>query len=210
MIGISDDIIEQIIIIMIKNKQYADLNNCKQIPRLNKLINNNKKYYLMNIGKNANAVSSVVDATEVRDLTRYLSLNGILMNQPLAFNIRALADMADWFIISGKNIRKVEIIICGQVTFRYHYINAGLIRITPLPEGLHLPLFEEIYVKVYADYIDKFYIKLIRITESYRNYRRSHHIFSSEFPITSGLWDISRLTNTLVYYEGRCAFRYAY
>ena len=118
--------------------------------------------------------------------------------------------MADWFIISGKNIRKVEIIIGRQVTFRYHYINAGLIRITPLPEGLHLPLFEKIYVKVYADYIDKFYIKLIRITESYRNYIRSRPILSSEFPITSGLWNISRLTNILVYGEGRCVFRYAY
>lgn len=153
-------IIEQIIINMIKNKQYSDLNNCKKIPLLNELINNNKKYYILPMVKK---MVLRPDREYPSNLIKVPSTSIRRQKSFMEFGFMSCGLIVDKINIIGKNITKIEIEFNG--IFTYHYLSTNIINLKPSLEGIHtcLDLGSAFYIRIYTEHIKYMYIKATHV-----------------------------------------------
>lgn len=205
-----NEILEMVFIIMIKHKQYSDLNELKKIPQFSTIIHSLKKYYMLHLYNKMEerAFSTFSEKLTVTKRKRFLSKYtpdnnfesiydlfefcksgsiGTLASScifPLSpvpnnslryvnemkygklnrfrYLIYRNSDILDNIVIIGKNIKNVCIGLNGYQVFKYYYLNASIIKIRPLKEGIWLALgtnrFGDFYVDVYSEYIDNIYM----------------------------------------------------
>ncbi len=72
-------------------------------------------------------------------------------------------DIVSSFIILGKNIKKVELIIGGCIIHSQHFINAGMINFQPIVNGIYLIalMYHEVKIRVYSESLEKVYCRYI-------------------------------------------------
>lgn len=71
----------------------------------------------------------------------------------MSLRISKLGDLISNFIIIGKNIKRVELLIGGEVVAHEFYLNAGLVSFIPFAQGLFITnlAFHDINLRITAD-----------------------------------------------------------
>ena len=112
------------------------------------------------------------------------SENGYFMN-----TLRKMGDLISNFIIMGKNIKKVELIISGEVVAHEFYLNASLVSFIPFAQGLFISnlVYSDIDLRIMADEVNKLYsthyyfpMKTVRDLQS-KSMMNNHCIYSNGF-----------------------------
>ncbi len=95
------------------------------------------------------------------------------------FSTTRNGDIVSSFIILGKNIKKVELIIGGSIIHSQHFINAGMINFQPIINGIYLIAlaYHEVKIRIYSESLEKVYCRYILLDTEYRRFlAQTNHI----------------------------------
>lgn len=124
------------------------------------------------------------------------------------YNMNMLCDILDNIVIIGSNIRTVVITLNGCKAFRYYYLAASIIKITPLKEGIWSEFSPGShgtnYIDVYSECIDSIYMNGSFISDRRLLMNREVDInfVSTEFDTNYKFGEYRK--NHLIYMNQRC------
>jgi hypothetical protein len=133
-----------------------------------------------------------------------------ITNNKYIINIENILDILQSFTIHGKNIKRVSLCIGGILIWQSFYLDANLINIQPLKNGIFYTLlpYYRIQLIIYADKCNKVYTygKLIdvMVTRELRDISNNNPVI---IPYVS--YNNKRLRKNIVYCDGLMAFQYS-
>lgn len=113
--------------------------------------------------------------------------------------INHIGDILQSFTIIGKNIKKVELYIGNQLIWKSWYINAKLINISPLINGIFIIClkYSTIKIKVYADKCKKVYGYYKFLPTDIR-----HYFIQNNHIIPHILYNTNTISKNIIYSNG--------